>query len=141
MQQSKPPKAVSVEVSTVRPTDADSAIIKQLNTSENKSLAQVVYVVKIRLEAIPPATSHGWALYVNDLRIPKYWEYKEGIYFKVFDPQFFEDHKGQPLRFSENEADFTDTGLKLEAPRPDYPVRELTTWELFNPSHKTHDQA
>lgn len=141
MQQSKPPKAISVEVATVKPTNADSAIIKQLNASQNKSLPEVAYVVQIRLESIPPAVSHGWALYVNDLRIPKYWEYKEGIYFKVFDPQFFEDHKGQPLRFSENETDFIDTGLELEAPRCDSPVRELTTQDLVNPSYEAHNHA
>jgi len=30
----------------------------------------------------------AWALYVNDVLIPKYWEYDEGIYFTVLDPQF-----------------------------------------------------
>jgi hypothetical protein len=54
---------------------------------------------------------------VDDLRIPKYWAYKKGIYFKVFDPQFFAEHKGGKLRFSQNGTDFTDTGLKLAAPR------------------------
>jgi hypothetical protein len=38
-----------------------------------------------------------------------------GIYFKVFDPQFFQDHQGQSLRFSQNGTEFTDTGLKLES--------------------------
>ena len=58
----------------------------------------------------------GWALYVNDVLIPKYWEYKEGIYFTVLDPQFFADHKGKRLRFSQNGVDFHDTGVKLPAP-------------------------
>ena len=76
----------------------------------------MTYLVKLRFESMPEATSRGWALYVNDFRIPKYWEYKDGVYFKVFDPQFFQDHRGQSLRFSENGTDFTDTGLKLAAP-------------------------
>lgn len=124
--QPSPPKAVAVEVVPAQPTEADRTIIEQLNVSEKKSLAPVVYVVKIRLDAVPPATSSGWALYVNDLRIPKYWEYKEGIYFKVFDPQFFQDHKGQSLRFSPNGTDFIDTGLKLDAPHPDHPLKEIS---------------
>ena len=65
---------------------------------------------------MPPVTSQGWALYVNDLRIPKYWEYEHGIYFKVFDSQFFADRQGQQLRFSQNGSDFIDTGMKLAAP-------------------------
>jgi len=58
----------------------------------------------------------AWALYVNDVLIPKYWEYDEGIYFTVLDPQFFADHKGKRLRFSQNGVDFQDTGMKLPAP-------------------------
>jgi hypothetical protein len=81
-------------------------------------LPQVAYFVKVRLESIPPATSQGWALYVNDFRIPKYWEYKQGIYFKAFDSQFFEDHRGHKLRFSPNGSDFIDTGIELAGPPP-----------------------
>lgn len=115
MQPSTPPNAIKVEVVAAQPTDADSAAIAHLSAGDRKSLPQVTYLVKIRLESRPQATSQGWALYVNDFRIPKYWEYKDGIYFKVFDPQFFQDHQGQPLRFSQNWTDFIDTGLKLPA--------------------------
>jgi len=47
--------------------------------------------------------------------IPKYWEYDEGIYFTVLDPQVFVDHKGKRLRFSQNGVDFHDTGMRLPA--------------------------
>ena len=49
----------------------------------------VAYVVKVKLKSKLPATSLGWALYVSDVRIPKYWEYEDGIYFTVVDPNFF----------------------------------------------------
>ena len=116
MQPLETPKVTGVEVVATRPTDADSAAIDQLSAEENKQLPQVAYVIKIRLRTKPPVTSEGWALYVNDLRIPKYWEYEHGIYFKVFDPQFFAEHKGKKLRFSQNGVDFYDTGKKLPAP-------------------------
>ena len=92
-------------------------MVAQLESSQGRSLPGVAYVVRIRLKALPEATSHGWALYVDKLRIPKYWTYRQGIYFKVFDPQFFIDHKGGKLRFSQNGTSFTDTGLKLVAPK------------------------
>ena len=44
-------------------------------------------------------------------------EYTDGIYFTVFDPQFFVRHKGKQLRFSQNGIDFFDTGVEL-APAP-----------------------
>ena len=125
MQQSTPPKVVGVEVVAAQPTDADSAAIAHLSSSGSKSLPAVTYLVKLRLESLPEATSHGWALYVNDFRIPKYWQYREGIYFKVFDPQFFQDHQGQSIRFSLNGADFIDTGLSLAV--PDSGVRRAVT--------------
>ena len=110
------PKAVAVEVVATQPTDADRAAIAHLSTHDGMALAPVAYVVKVRLKSMPPITSRGWALYVDDLRVPKYWQYREGIYFKVFDPQFFVDHQGGRLRFSQDGSDFVDTGLRLSRP-------------------------
>jgi hypothetical protein len=116
MEQSTPPKVIGVEVVAAQPTDADSAAIAHLSSSGSRSLPPVTYLVKLRFESMPEAASHGWALYMNDFRIPKYWQYKEGIYFKVFDPQFFQDYQGRSIRFSLNGADFIDTGFRLAAP-------------------------
>src|SRR5260221_11868641 len=116
MAPSSPPKAVAVEVVATQPTEADSAAIAHLSARDRKSLPQAAYLVKVRLETLPQATSQGWALYVGDFRIPKYWAFKGGIYFKVFDPQFFADHQGQPLRFSQNGTEVIDAGVKLLAP-------------------------
>jgi hypothetical protein len=115
MQPPKPPKITAVEVVAAQPTEADRAAIAHLSAESNRSLPQVVYVVKVRLKTKPPATSMAWALYAGDVLIPKYWEYPEGIYFTVLDPQFFADHKGKRLRFSQNGVDFYDTGMKLAA--------------------------
>ena len=76
-----------------------------------------IYVVKVRLEAKPPVTSMAWALYVDDELVSKYWEYTDGIYFTVFDPQFFIRHTGKQLRFSQDGIKFIDTGVTL-APAP-----------------------
>jgi hypothetical protein len=116
MQPPKPPKITGVEVVPAQPTDADSAAIAHLSAQLNRSLPQVVHVVKVELKAKPPATSMAWALYVDDELIPKYWEYDEGIYFTVLDPQFLADHKGEKLRFSMDGVHFHDTGIKLPAP-------------------------
>jgi hypothetical protein len=113
-----PPKIVAVEVVASQPTDSDRSVIAHLKARDNVPLPDVAYLVKIRFEELPPVTSHGWALYVSDQRIPKYWAYKDGIYFKVFDPNFFVEHDRQPLRFSLNGVDFIDTGKKLVSPKP-----------------------
>lgn len=112
----KPPKITAVEIVAAQPTEADRAAMAHLSAESNRSLPQVVYVVKVQLKTKPPATSMAWALYVNGVLIPKYWEYEEGIYFTVLDPKFFADHRGKRLRFSQDGVDFHDTGMKLPAP-------------------------
>jgi hypothetical protein len=111
-----PPQAVGVDVVATQPTDGDDALIARLSQAAGRDIAPVAYLVKVRLQTMPPATSSGWALYVNDFRVPKYWQYKDGIYFKVFDPQFFTDHVGESLRFSSNGTEFIETGLTLATP-------------------------
>ncbi len=113
MEPPAPPKAVAVEIVATQATEADKAAIAHISARDRKTLGEVAYVVKIRFEKMPEATSRGWALYVDDFRIPKYWAYREGVFFKIFDPQFFQDHREQSVRFSENGVDFVDTGLKL----------------------------
>ena len=113
MQLPEPPKIAAVEVVAAQPTEADRAAIAHKGVTEPKA----VYVVKVRLQAKPPVTSMAWALYVDDELVSKYWEYADGIYFTVADPQFFIRHQGKQLRFSQNGTDFFDTGVKL-APAP-----------------------
>ena len=111
-----PPKATAVEVVPAQPTEADRDAIAYLSEQASRALPNAAYLVLVNLKEIPAATSEGWALYVGDFRVPKYWEYKDGIYFKVFDPEFFAEHKGERLRFTQDEKKFVDTGLKLTAP-------------------------
>ena len=112
-----PPQAIAVDVVATQPTDADTALIARSQPSARRDLAPAAYLVLVRLQAVPPATSSGWALYVDDFRIPKYWQYKDGIYFKVYDPQFLADHAGEQLRFSLNGTEFIETGLTLSTPK------------------------
>jgi len=109
MQLPEPPKITAVEVVAAQPTEADRAAIAHMGVKE----PEAVYVVKVRLKGKPPVTSMAWALYVDDELVPKYWEYTGGIYFTVFNPQFFIRHEGKQLRFSQNGIDFFDTGVAL----------------------------
>jgi hypothetical protein len=113
---SAPPKVVSAAVVAAQPTAADSPMIGRLSIELNRRLPAAAFIVKIRLEKVPEPTGDGWALYVGDTRIPKYWEYPGGIYFKVFDPAFLSEHQGERLRFSHNDKDFVNTGVKLPGP-------------------------
>lgn len=115
---SAPPKVVSAEVVAAQPTHADTPMIASLSKELNRRLPEAAFIVKVRLEKLPEPTGSGWALYVGNTRIPKYWEYPGGIYFKVFDQTFLTDHQGEPLRFSHNDQEFVDTAVSLPGPKP-----------------------
>jgi hypothetical protein len=124
MQPPKPPQIAAVDIV---PAQADSMALTHLSAHTEASLPPVAYVVKVKLKSKLPATSLGWALYVSDVRIPKYWEYEDGIYFTVIDPNFFAEHKGERLRFSHDGVEFHDTGVKLPgAPVSATPVAAIS---------------
>lgn len=110
------PKVVSAEVVAAQPTEGDKPMLAGLSAEVGRRLPPEAFIVKIRLEEIPEPTGSGWALYVGDTRIPKYWEYPGGIYFKVLDQAFLDEHRGEPLRFSLNDQKFVNTGVKLPGP-------------------------
>ena len=56
------PKVVSVEVVAAQPTDTDRMMIGQLAAEAKRPMSDTAFIVKVRLEKIPPATGHGWAL-------------------------------------------------------------------------------
>ena len=124
------PKVLSVEVVPAQATETDRSMIAKLSADAGRPIPETAFIIKIRLDEIPPATAHGWALYVGDTRIPKYWEYPGGIYFKVLDEEFLADHQRQKLRFSENGTDFIDTGAKLPAPGASGATRKAETSRL-----------
>jgi hypothetical protein len=127
MQPPKPPRIAAVNVVPAQPTQADSMALTHLSARTEASPPPVSYVVKVKLESKPPVTSLAWILYVNDVRIPKYWEYEDGIYFTVTDPNFLAEHKGERLRFSHDGVEFHDTGVKLPgAPASATPVAAVS---------------
>jgi hypothetical protein len=110
------PKVVSAEVVAAQPTDADKPMIAALSREAGRRLPATAFIVKVRLAEIPEPAGAGWALYVGATRIPKYWEYPGGIYFKVLDQAFLQEHRGEPLRFSLNDQKFVNTGVTLPGP-------------------------
>ena len=93
MQLPEPPKIAAVEVVPAQPTEADRAAIAHMGLKQPKA----VYLVKVRLKAKLPVTSMASALYGGDERVSKYWEYKDRIYFVVFEPPVLRRAQGQTL--------------------------------------------
>jgi hypothetical protein len=127
---SAPPKVVAAEVVATQPTDADKPMLARLSSEINRRLPAAAFIVKIQLDKAPEPTGDGWALYVGTTRIPKYWEYPGGIYFKVLDDTFLAEHRGEPLRFSHDDQKFVNTGVNLPGPGGPSPTAARKTGRL-----------
>jgi hypothetical protein len=112
------PNVVSVEVIPAQPKPADLKNIGHIAETEGVPLDPVAYVVKITLETMPPVTSQGFELYLDDYRVRNYRSFQHGIYFKVFNPRFFTKHGGKQIRYCLAGERFQDTGFRLPRGKP-----------------------
>lgn len=115
--QRKMPDIEAVHVIATRPLAQD--LPRMISTSPLEDTARTpVYVVRIRLGG-NLSTGHsggGFDLYVGDARISKFYGWPGGIYFKIYDREFFERHKDHTIRLSIDGQNFKDTGQVLEEP-------------------------
>ena len=108
------PKVTEIEVVGTQPKASDLRKIEFIASRENIAISPVTYLVKIELEDSEAALSgQGFSLYVGDQRIEKYSGYKNGIYFTVNDPRFFDEHRGEEIRLSFDDETIVDTGKTL----------------------------
>jgi hypothetical protein len=106
------PQVANVEVVATQSQAADSEKVAHLKTINN-NLKDVTYIVKVNLSAPMPITSLGFTLYVGDYRVNKYSAFAGGIYFKIYDPNFFVEHGGEPIKFSMGGMAAQETGARL----------------------------
>jgi hypothetical protein len=108
------PQVANVEVVATQSQPSDSEKVAHLKTANNNvDLKDVTYIVKVNLSAPMPFTSMGFTLYVGDYRVNKYAAFPGGIYFKVYDPNFFVEHGGEPIKFSVAGMAAQETGARL----------------------------
>lgn len=107
------PEVANLQVIATAPKPADLRNIEFMQAAENTTLDRVTYIVKINLSNKLPITSRGFSIYLDDYRISKYSEFPGGIYFKVYNPRFFEEHAGKKLLFSTAGMTLHDSGYQL----------------------------
>ena len=66
-------------------------------------------------------------LYVGDSEIRKYAQFKNGIFFKVTDPNLLASHRGKKIRFrSAPDGDFIETNVTFPASATELDVTDET---------------
>ena len=101
----------SIEIIPVQPEAADIRKIKHLNKTMNKRLREETYLVKIKMQTQPFFRSMGYDLFIGARQIGKYMAFKKGIFFKVNDPDIFEEISEGKIRFRLSGAEeFIDSG-------------------------------
>ena len=108
------PEVSSIEVRAAQPKAADSRKIQYICDIKNRSAEDIVYIVKLYMDDVEPFyTSAGLRLFVGDHEIKEYSGFKNGIYFKVYDPDFLAENGGEMVRFTADGVEFIDTGVRL----------------------------
>jgi hypothetical protein len=108
------PQVSNIEVVSTQPKPADLRSIEYIRATENTTLDNVTYVVKINLMSKLPATSFGVQLYLDNYYVREYSGFKNGIYLKINNPHFFSEHAGKEIRFSLDGGEtFHNTGIRL----------------------------
>ena len=109
-----PLEVSSIQVRAAQPKAADARKIEQINQAKGRSAGEVVYIVKLYLDdARPLYTSMGARLFVGEEAIEEYAGFERGIYFKVYDPDFFSEHTGEKVRFTIDGETFIDAGVEF----------------------------
>ena len=114
----------SVEAISIQPEQADMKKIAYLREHMKRTMDDVYTIVKVFLDEPLPIKVRTPRLYVGDNEIMKYGGFAGGIYFKVYDPQFFEQHSGDAIYISTDGYTLVETGHTLP-PMPSNPANTI----------------
>ncbi len=106
-------KVTSATVTAVQPERADVRRLDYLRTTSNAAVESYYHIVKLYLQDPLPEAADAMQLFVGEEDIPKYNGFIGGLYFKVYDPGFFERHTGDTIYVSLDGATRVDTGAVL----------------------------
>ncbi len=120
----------SIQLLPTRPEVADLRKIQHYAAASGSEMEEVSYLVKLYTGDSLPQNSLGVELYVGDRLIRQYFQFKNGIYFKVNDPQQLAALQGQEIRFRRRgEEEFIPTGIRVPE-AADRPLRAPNLTEL-----------
>ena len=104
----------NIQLLLARPEVADLRKIRHYAADRGAEIEEVSYMVKLYTQTPPVYNSMGVELYVGNQKIRQYSQFKNGIYFKVNDPQQLSALQGEEVRFRRPGADeFINTGVRL----------------------------
>ena len=104
----------NIQLVLARPEVADLRKIHHYAAERGAEVQEVSYLVKLYTGTPPVYNSMGVELYVGNQQIRKYSQFKNGIYFKVNDPQQLSNLQGEEVRFRRpGEEEFINTGVRL----------------------------
>jgi hypothetical protein len=111
-------KIMSVKVVAVEPEQSDVSRLEHLRNEVEPKLENVIFLVKIYMSGIP-ISGTGMSLFIGDEKIPKYWPFNGGVYFIIYEPEFFVKHKHSFIGFS-LDGDITVKKSVSQIPEPQY---------------------
>lgn len=118
-------KVISIHVTAVRPDVADTRQLNYLRTERNIAVEDHYYIVKLYLDQPLPVGAELLRLFVGGEEIMKYYGFSGGLFFKLYDPTFFEKNRDAPVFFSFGGVRFAPGATMPAKPLPQPHVRLL----------------
>ena len=117
-------KVSSVELVAVRPEGHDLERVRFLRGQAQVAAPprEAMFVAKVTMPVRPVVTSEAFELYVGDTQVEKYFGYRNGVYFKIYDTSFLAKHSGAPIRIGIPGVGKVETGVRFPGgggPRPE----------------------
>lgn len=121
----------AIQLLPARPEMADLRKIQHYATVAGSEIEAVSYLVKLYTGNSLPQDSLGVELYVGDQLIRQYFQFKNGIYFKVNDPQQLVALRGQEVRFRRRgDEELIHTGIRVPEAEANRPLAATDTTTL-----------
>ncbi|MFM7448300.1 MAG: hypothetical protein ACKO24_06865 [Leptolyngbyaceae cyanobacterium] len=104
----------AIQLLPAQPEAADLRKIHHLAAATETPIQEVSYIIKLYTGSSLPQNSLGVELYVGNQPIRQYFQFKNGIYFKVNNPDQLAALQGQEVRFRRPGLDqFVNTGIQV----------------------------
>ena len=110
------PQIKSMQIVAIRPEGADEQRLQFVHAGKEGVVPRAMYVVKVYLQEGIPATGQAVALYVGETWIRKYFAFSGGIFFNIYEPDFFQKNANATIRFTADHTKYFDSSVRLSMP-------------------------
>ena len=104
----------SIDVSPFKAeASSDIAKLNHVRSKEPAGHPTIGFMVRLTIKGELPTDGMGMNLYLDDYKVRKYSQCRDGIFFKVYNPRFLKKHSGKAISYEVGGRGKIETGIKF----------------------------